>query len=133
MDGFRSNLVDVVSGVPQGNVLGQQYSPSTPRISPYWENKLYCYADDSTLIAVVPSQCERVAVTEFLNRDLNRVSSMWCNPCDMNLNASKIKTMIVSTSGTIRPQSIPLTRDGTVLKESVDLVILGVTLVHDVG
>ena len=45
----------------------------------------------------------------------------------MKLNASKIKTMIVSRSCTMHPQSPPLTIDRTVLKESDDLDILGVT------
>ena len=45
----------------------------------------------------------------------------------MKLNASKTKTMIVSRSRTVHPLLTPLTLDGTVLKESVDLVILGVT------
>ena len=35
------------------------------------------FADDSTLVAVVPSPAERVAVTESMNHDLNRVSA-WC-------------------------------------------------------
>ena len=35
--------------------------------------------------------------------------------------------MIVSRSRTVHPQLTPLTLDGTVLKESADLVILGVT------
>ena len=45
----------------------------------------------------------------------------------MKLNASKTKTMIVPRSCTMHPQSPPLTIDGTVLKESDDLDILGVT------
>ena len=46
----------------------------------------------------------------------------------MKLNASKTKTMIVSRSCTMHPQSPTfLTIGGTVLKESDDLVILGVT------
>ena len=45
----------------------------------------------------------------------------------MKLNASKTKTMIVSRSRTMHPQSPPLTIGGTVLKESDDLIILGVT------
>ena len=45
----------------------------------------------------------------------------------MKLNASKTKTMIVSRSRTMHPQSPTLTIGGTVLKESDDLVILGVT------
>ena len=45
----------------------------------------------------------------------------------MKLNASKTKTMIVCRSHTMHPESPPLTIGGTVLKESDDLVILGVT------
>ena len=45
----------------------------------------------------------------------------------MKLNTSKTKTMIVSKSRTMHPPSLPLTIGGTVLKESDDLVILGVT------
>ena len=46
----------------------------------------------------------------------------------MKLNASKTKTMIVSRSLTMHPLSPPLTIGGTVLEESGDPVILGVTL-----
>ena len=45
----------------------------------------------------------------------------------MKLNPTKTKTMIVSRSRTVHPQSPSLTIGGTVLKESDDLVILGVT------
>ena len=45
----------------------------------------------------------------------------------MKLNASKTKTMIVSRSLTMHPQSPPLTIGETVLKESDDLVVLRVT------
>ena len=61
-----------------------------------------------------------------MNRDLNRVS-VWCSLWGMKVNASKTKTMIVSRSRTVHPLLTPLTLDGTVLKESADLVILGVT------
>ena len=43
------------------------------------------------------------------------------------IEATKTKTMIVSRSRTVHPQSPPLTIGATVLKESDDLVILGVT------
>ena len=46
---------------------------------------------------------------------------------EMKLNASKTNTMIVLRSRTMHPQSPPLTIGGTVLKESDDLAILGVT------
>ena len=88
------------------------------------ENMLYGYTDDSALVAVVPSPGERVAVSESMNRDLNRVS-VTCNLWGVKLNVSKTKTMIVSRSRKVHPQLTPLTLDGTVLKESADLIILG--------
>ena len=90
------------------------------------ENKLIGYADDSTLMAVVSSPGVRVSVAESLISDLGRVSE-WCDLWLMKLNASKTKTMIVSRSLTMHPQLPPLTIGGTVLKESDDLVILGLT------
>ena len=45
------------------------------------------------------------------------------------MNAGKAKTMIVSRSRTMHPQSTPLNVGGTVLKESVELDIFGVTFV----
>ena len=62
------------------------------------------YADDSTLIVVVPSPGLRVAVVESLCRDILKVSA-WCDLWGMKLNVSKTKTMIVSTSCTMHPQS----------------------------
>ena len=90
------------------------------------ENNLIGYTDDSTLMAVVPSPGVRAAVAESLNRDVSRVSD-WCNLWGMKLNAGKTKTMIVSRSRTMRPQSPPLTVGGTMLKEYVALDVLGVT------
>ena len=73
-------------------------------------------------MAVVPSPGVKVAVAEFLIRDLGRVSE-WCDLWGMKLNASKIKTMIFSRFLTMHPQPPPLTIGGTVLKEPDDLII----------
>ena len=45
----------------------------------------------------------------------------------MKLNATKTETMILSRSCTMHPQSPTLSIGGTVMYESNDLVILGVT------
>ena len=97
-------------------------------IFPYVHSSLltFFFDDDSTLMAVVPSPGVRVAVAESLIRDLGRVRE-WCDLCGMKLNATKTRTMIVLRSRTVRPQSPPLTIGRTVLKESDDLAILGVT------
>ena len=94
-DGCRSKLVNVVTGVPQGSILGPLLILLyTSEFFSILENKLIGYADDSTLMAVVPSPGVRVAVTESLIRDLSRVSE-WCDLWGMKLNASKTKTMTV--------------------------------------
>ena len=115
VDGCRSKLGNVVSGVPRGNVFGPQlFLLYTAELFSILENKLYGYADDSTLVAVVPSLGESIAVSESMNRDLKRVS-VWCDLWGIKLNASKAKTMIVYRSRTVHPQLTPLTLDGTVL------------------
>ena len=57
VDGCRSKLVNVVSGVPQGSVLGPLlFLLYRSELFSILKNKLIGYADDSTLMAVVPSQ-----------------------------------------------------------------------------
>ena len=75
VDGCRSKLVNVFSGVPQVSVLGPLlFLLYTSELFSSLENKLIGYADDSTLMAVVPSPGVRVTVAESLIRDLGRVS-----------------------------------------------------------
>ena len=65
VDGCRSKLVNVVSGVPQSRVLCLLlFLLYTSELFSILENKLIGYADDSTLIAVVPSPGVRVMVAE---------------------------------------------------------------------
>ena len=79
LDGCRSKLVNFVSGVPQGGVLVPcLFLLYTSELFFVLENKLIGHADDSTLIAVVPSQGVRVTVSESLTRDLVKVSE-WCD------------------------------------------------------
>ena len=96
VDGCRSKLVDVVSGVPHGSVLGPLlFLLHTSELFSILENKMIGNADDSTLMAVVPSSGVRVTVSESLICDHGRVSE-WCDLWGMKLIASKTKTMIVS-------------------------------------
>ena len=67
VDGCRSKLVNVGSGVSHRSVLGQQFFLLyTAELFSIVENKLYGYTDDSTLVAVVPSPGEKVAVLESI-------------------------------------------------------------------
>ena len=75
VDGCRSKLVNVVSGVSHGSVLGQLlFLLYTSELFSILESKPIGYADDCSLIAVVPSPGVRVRVAESLNRDLVKVS-----------------------------------------------------------
>ena len=75
-------------------------------------------------MAVVPSPGVRVTIAESLIQGLDRVSE-WCDLSGMKLNVTK--TMIVSRSCTMHLQSSPFTIGETLLQESDDHVILGVT------
>ena len=87
--------------MPQGSVLGPLlFLLFTSELFSILENKPIDYADDSTLMAVVPSRGVRVTVVESLIRDLGRVSE-WCDLWKMKLNASKNKNMITHNASPV--------------------------------
>ena len=99
MDRCRSKLANVMSGMLQGSVLGLLlFFLYTLELFSILENKLISYADDSTLIAVVPSPGIRVTVAESLSHDLVKVN-------EWKFNASKTKTIIVSWSAQCTPRT----------------------------
>ena len=74
-DSCRSKLVNIVSECFLAPLLFLLY---TSELFSILENKLIGYADDSTLIAVVPSPGLRVALAESLSHDLMKASE-WCD------------------------------------------------------
>ena len=71
VDCCRSKLVKRGVGVTRGSFLGLQlFLLYTEELLSIVENELNGYAHDSTLVAIVPSPAERVAVTKSMNRDL---------------------------------------------------------------
>ena len=84
MDGCRSKLVNVVSEVPQGSVLGPLlFLLYTSELFSILDNKLIGYADDSTLMAVVSSPGARV--WGFCLASLEYCSAVWCSAVDTHL------------------------------------------------
>ena len=123
-----SKLVNVISGVPQGSVWASYCSFRTLRcFFPSW---IICWSVMPMIplweLLCHPHALELQLQSPWSVRDLGRVSE-WCDLWGMKLNASKTKTIIVSRSRTMHPESPPLTIGGTVLKESDDLVIFGMT------
>ena len=73
--------------MPQGSVLRpSSFLLYTTELFSILENKYIIYADDSILMAVVPSSGVRVTVAEFQIHDLGRVSE-WCDLWGVKLNA----------------------------------------------
>ena len=89
LGGVRSSVVNVVSSVPQGSILGPLlfllYIRDHP---PMLENVLVGYADDSTLVASVSSPCKRPTIAASLNRDLVSIDK-WCARWGMLINSAK--------------------------------------------
>ena len=82
------------------------------------ENRLFAYADDSTLLA------DRPAVAASLNRDLARIQE-WCNHWCMILNPNKTTGLVVSRSKTVSPPNGDLVFSGVSIRASPSLNILG--------
>ena len=76
IDGQFNDYKNVISGVPQGCVLGPLFFILYTH--DMWfglENMLVSYADDATLLAHIPSPNMRFDVTKSLNRDLSKIST----------------------------------------------------------
>ena len=126
VDGQLGDLRPVVSGVPQGSVLGPLlFILYTHDMWFGLENMLVSYADDATLLAVVPSPAARLDVSDSLNRDLAKISS-WCRNWGMLMNPTKTQSMIVGRSRTVHPPHPDLLIDNVPLVNSNSFKILGV-------
>ena len=79
VDGATSEWIPTISGLPQGSVLGPHlFILDTSEMFEMVDNRLYAYADDSTLLAVVCKPADRPAVAASLNKDMATTQD-WCN------------------------------------------------------
>ena len=126
VDGHHGEWRRVISGVPQGSVLGPLlFILYTHDMWIGLENQLVAYADDATLIAVIPTPDQRQLVSESLNRDLAKIND-WCKLWGMKLNPNKTQSMIVSRSRTLVPNHPDLSIEDVVLNICDSFKILGI-------
>ena len=87
------------------------------------KNRLFAYADDSTLLAVVCKPADRPAVAAIFNRKLARMQE-WCNHWCMILNPNKTKTLVVSKPRTLSPPHGDLVLSEVSIRASADATSL---------
>ena len=126
VDGVCSSSIDVVSGVPQGSVLGPLlfllYIADLPRLL---QNELIGYADASTLLCRIPHPRDRSSVAASLNDDLAVISD-WFSRWVMLVNPSKISGCLYLVL--VQLSLCLLEIDGSVIEMVSELKILGVIL-----
>ena len=123
--GATSEWIPIVSGVPQRSVLGPLlFILYTSELLELVESRLYSYADDSTLLAVVRKPADRPAVAASLNRDLARIQE-WYNHWCMLLNANKTKALVISRSRTVNPPHGDMVLFGVSICASLNIDIIG--------
>ena len=126
VDGAGIVYIQIISGVLQGSVLGPLlFILYTSKMFELVENRLFAYADDFTLLAVVRKPADRPAVAASPNMDLARIQE-WCNHWCTILNPNKTKTVVVSISRTVNPSLGDLVLSGVSILASPNLDIIGV-------
>ena len=87
IDGFKSNLIDIKAGVPQGSRLGPLlFVIFINDIINDIESEILLFADDTTLLAAGKDPAE---TSQILNRDLQK-NSHWAETWKVQLNPKKI-------------------------------------------
>ena len=125
VDGKQSSLIDVVSGVPQGTVLGPLlfllHINDLPSVV---SSKVRLFADDCLIYRNIKNKEDQIA----LQKDLNLLEN-WGNTWGMRFNAAKCN--ITQMSRTRDPKLFNYSLTGQVLDEVMDTKYLGVTLSND--
>ena len=112
VDGLCSSTIDVVSGVPQGSVLGLLlFLLYIADLSRLLQNELVNYDDDSTWLCRIPHPRNRSSAAASLNDDLAVISD-WCSRWGMLVNPSKTRGMLISRSRTVETLFPVLVIDG---------------------
>ena len=125
VDGKQSSLIDVVSGVPQGTVLGPLlfllHINDLPSVV---SSKVRLFADDCLIYRNITNKEHQIA----LQKDLNLLENLG-NTWGMHFNTAKCN--ITRVSQTLDPKLFNYSLTEQVLEEVMDAKYLGVTLSND--
>ena len=131
VDGCISNKLSVLSGVPQGSVLGPllficYINDIATAISS--DSEINMFADDIALYRVIKTRMDYV----HLQNDINSISSC-LEQKHLRFNATKCKIMFISRKRVNSLSPPPLELNGTILDSVSSYKYLGVTLTSDLS
>ena len=116
VEGAPSEWITIVSGLPKGSVLSPLlFIVFNSEMFELVSNRLFAYADDSTLLAVVRKPADRSA-----GAVLARIQD-WCNHRCMIPNPNKTKALVVSRSRTVSPPHGDLVLSGVSVRSNSNL------------
>ena len=119
VDGKQSSLIDVVSGLPQGTVLGPLlFLLHINDLASVVYSKVRLFADDCLIYRNIKNKEDQIA----LQKDLNLLEN-WGNTWGMRFNAAKCNIMRVSR--TRDPNFFNYSLTGQVLEKVMDAKYLG--------
>lgn len=100
LDGVKSDMLPVKTGIPQGSVLGLIFTLFTNDLpAAITMGSLFMYADDTSIFCIGESVDAAVA---SLNRALQEVYG-WCLEKRLTPHLAKSEVMLISTQSIIRP------------------------------
>ena len=132
VDGSISDPTPVLSGVPQGSILGPLlfliYVNSITEVDVSPLVRCILYADDVLLYCPVGSQSDYAV----LQNDINAITE-WSDHHYLALNAAKCKYMIISRKRVRNDPTLPLTLNGVALEKVDTFKYLGVLLSNNLS
>ena len=124
INGTESPALPVVSGVPQGSVLGLLYINDVTCV--VYNGKIIIYADDIALYEVIHSPNDFILVQQNINS-----ICAWVDQNSLLLNTLKCCYLLFSRKPTPTLPSSPLLVNNTVLHMAKEFKYLGVTFPLD--
>ena len=122
LDGQRSPLIKISSGVPQGSILGPLlftiYMDHICNVTLSPKTRIILYADDILLYAPITAKFS-------LQSDIDAISS-WISSAGLSLNLSKTKFLVLSRKRC--PPSLSLRVAGSSIVQVTSFKYLGVTI-----